>query len=406
MNFYNKLKDAPLHWLVLVFILNVFGLMALYSISQDSVTLSMSSRFVKFLFWFFPAIGTFFFFFAIPKRFIHEYSYIAVVLAFASLFLPYLTGPVAGTYRWVSLSGVSYQPAETMKWLVIIALARYLSDNRFKLKNARSMFVPIVAVLIPTVVVIKQPDLGSAVIVMAPLIPLLYWVGAKPLHIFLLLAPILSIITAFNYYTFTAWIILVAVVLYLSQTTLRVMLTNFFVNIFLGLLTPLLWNGLHIYQKERVLVLLDLTRDPLGAAYQVIQSQTAIGSGGLWGKGFGRGTQTHLKFLPEQETDFIFSVIGEEFGFIAVAFILVLFAVLVLDMVQRAYRTSERFPSLVLFGIAALFMSHIFINVGMTVNLLPVKGLPLPFISYGGTFLVSCYSMLGLAMNMSVETND
>ena len=406
MNFYNKLKDAPLHWLVLVFILNVFGLMALYSISQDSVTLSMSSRFVKFFFWFFPAIGTFFFFFAIPKRFIHEYSYIAVVLAFASLFLPYLTGPVAGTYRWVSLSGVSYQPAETMKWLVIIALARYLSDNRFKLKNARSMFVPIVAVLIPTVVVIKQPDLGSAVIVMAPLIPLLYWVGVKPLHIFLLLAPILSIITAFNYYTFTAWIILIAVVLYLSQTTLRVMLTNFFVNIFLGLLTPLLWNGLHIYQKERVLVLLDLTRDPLGAAYQVIQSQTAIGSGGLWGKGFGRGTQTHLKFLPEQETDFIFSVIGEEFGFIAVAFILVLFAVLVLDMVQRAYRTSERFPSLVLFGIAALFMSHIFINVGMTVNLLPVKGLPLPFISYGGTFLVSCYSMLGLAMNMSVETND
>ena len=123
MNFYNKLKDAPLHWLVLVFILNVFGLMALYSISQDSVTLSMSSRFVKFFFWFFPAIGTFFFFFAIPKRFIHEYSYIAVVLAFASLFLPYLTGPVAGTYRWVSLSGVSYQPAETMKWLLIIALA-------------------------------------------------------------------------------------------------------------------------------------------------------------------------------------------------------------------------------------------------------------------------------------------
>ena len=406
MNFYNKLKDAPLHWLVLVFILNVFGLMALYSISQDSVTLSMSSRFVKFFFWFFPAIGTFFFFFAIPKRFIHEYSYIAVVLAFASLFLPYLTGPVAGTYRWVSLSGVSYQPAETMKWLVIIALARYLSDNRFKLKNARSMFVPIVAVLIPTVVVVKQPDLGSAVIVMAPLIPLLYWVGVKPLHIFLLLAPILSIITAFNYYTFTAWIILIAVVLYLSQTTLRVMLTNFFVNIFLGLLTPLLWNGLHTYQKERVLVLLDLTRDPLGAAYQVIQSQTAIGSGGLWGKGFGRGTQTHLKFLPEQETDFIFSVIGEEFGFIAVAFILVLFAILVLDMIQRAYRTSERFPSLVLFGIAALFMSHIFINVGMTVNLLPVKGLPLPFISYGGTFLVSCYSMLGLAMNMSVETND
>ena len=184
------------------------------------------------------------------------------------------------------------------------------------------------------------------------------------------------------------------------------MLANFFGNVFLGLLTPVIWNSLRAYQKERVLVLLDVTRDPLGAAYQVIQSQTAIGSGGLWGKGFGHGTQTHLKFLPEQETDFIFSVIGEEFGFIAVAFILVLFAFLMLDMIQRAYKTSERFPSLVLFGITVLFMSHIFVNVGMTVNLLPVKGLPLPFISYGGTFLVSCYAMLGLAMNMSIESTD
>ena len=126
-----------------------------------------------------------------------------------------------------------------------------------------------------------------------------------------------------------------------------------------------MWNSLHSYQKERVLVLLDLTRDPLGAAYQVIQSQTAIGSGGLWGKGFGRGTQTHLKFLPEQETDFIFSVIGEEFGFMVVITILALFAILVLSMIQRAYKTSERFPSLVIFGIATLFISHIFINVGM-----------------------------------------
>ena len=184
------------------------------------------------------------------------------------------------------------------------------------------------------------------------------------------------------------------------------MLVNFFGNISLGLLTPALWNSLHAYQKERVLVLLDVTRDPLGAAYQVIQSQTAIGSGGLWGKGFGRGTQTHLKFLPEQETDFIFSVIGEEFGFLVVVTILAIFAILILQMIQSSYKLSERFPSLVLFGIAIIFISHIFVNVGMTVNLLPVKGLPLPFLSYGGTFLVSCYAMLGLAMNMSVEVES
>ena len=183
-------------------------------------------------------------------------------------------------------------------------------------------------------------------------------------------------------------------------------LANFFGNIFLGLLTPYFWGQLKPYHQERILVFFDVSRDPKGAAYQVIQSQTAIGSGGFWGKGWGKGTQTHLKFLPEQETDFIFSVIGEEFGFVIVCLILGLFAFLVLDLIHSAYKTVERFPSLVLIGIATLFLAHIFVNVGMTVNLLPVKGLPLPFLSYGGTFLLSCYAMLGLAMNMSVEFNE
>ncbi|MBH30900.1 MAG: hypothetical protein CMG71_02780 [Candidatus Marinimicrobia bacterium] len=405
MNLFDKLSTAPLRWLLYVLVLNIFGLIALYSISLGTADFSLSSRFVKVLLWFIPAFGAFLFFFGIPKRYIHEYAYVALILSIVSLFLPYLTGPVAGTFRWVSIGGVSFQPAEVLKWVVVIALARYLSDHRLQLKKVQSLLIPIIAVLIPAVFIAKLPDLGSAVIVLAPLIPLLYWVGARPFHIFLLLAPIISVLTAFNYYSFTLWIILLGSVIYFSRTKLKVILINFFGNISLGLLTPLLWNSLRPYQQERVLVLLDLTRDPLGAGYQVIQSQTAIGSGGLWGKGFGVGTQTHLKFLPEQETDFIFSVIGEEFGFMMVLSILVLFAVLVLSMVQRAYKTSERFPSLVLIGIATLFMAHIFVNVGMTVNLLPVKGLPLPFLSYGGTFLVSCYAMLGLAMNMSVETN-
>lgn len=183
-------------------------------------------------------------------------------------------------------------------------------------------------------------------------------------------------------------------------------LTNFFSNIFLGLLTPYIWGQLKPYQQDRILVLFDVSRDPKGAAYQIIQSQTAIGSGGFLGKGWGKGTQTHLKFLPEQETDFIFSVIGEEFGFVVVCLILGLFAFLILDLIRSAYKTSERFPSLILIGIATLFLAHVFVNVGMTVNLLPVKGLPLPFLSYGGTFLLSCYAMLGLAMNMSVESYE
>tara|TARA_A100001011_G_scaffold102316_2_gene107873 strand:+ start:65875 stop:67092 length:1218 start_codon:yes stop_codon:yes gene_type:complete len=399
----NKIIRAPKYWLIISSILNIFGLIALYSISQDEVVLSFSSRFTKFLFWFFPAISVFILFFYVPIKIIHDYSYIALFTIFVLLFIPYFFDPIAGTHRWISLGYLRFQPAEIMKWVAVLGLSRYLSDQKLKLKKITTIIYPIIFTLIPFFVIAKQPDLGSAIIVIAPLIPLLFWVGVDTFHIIFILAPILSILTAFHIFSFTIWIGLFAIILYLYKKSLIVNLNVFFGNIFLGLLSPLIWNSLTSYQQGRILVFLDVSKDPLGAAYQVIQSQTAIGSGGFWGKGFGNGSQTHLKFLPEQETDFIFSVIGEEFGFLVVSIILILFSILILDMVQKSFKLSERFPSLVLFGIAVIFMCHVFVNIGMTVNLLPVKGLPLPFLSYGGTFLVSCYAMLGLAMNMAVE---
>ena len=403
---WDKLKEVPLRWLFLALILSGFGLVALYSIAADAGELISSSRFFKHLLWLIPSFGVFVFFLGIPVRLVHKYAYLSLGVVLVLLFLPYATGSVAETYRWISFKGISFQPSEIMKWVMVIALARYLSDHNLKIKKIRSLIIPIIVVLIPAAIIIKQPDLGSAMIIITPIIPLLFWVGARPLHIFVLIAPVLSVITAFNYYSFTFWILLVAVVLFRSNTSFRVKLSNFFVNIFIGLLTPILWSQLKPYQQDRFLVMLDVSRDPQGAAYQVIQSQTAIGSGGFFGKGWGNGTQTHLKFLPEQETDFIFSVIGEELGFVVVCIILVLFAIFILDLVRSAYHSSERFPSLILIGIATLFLSHIFINIGMTINLLPVKGLPLPFLSYGGSFLVSCYAMIGLAMNMSVEMEE
>ena len=403
MNFQNKIIKAPKYWLIISGILNIFGLIALYSISQDELVFSLSSRFTKFLFWFIPAFIVFSFFFFIPIKFIHDYSYLALALAFIFLFIPYFFEPIAGTHRWISFGSIRFQPAETMKWVAVLGISRYLSDQKLKLTNITTIILPIIFTLIPFFIIAKQPDLGSAVIVIAPLIPLLFWVGADTFHIIFILAPILSILTAFHIFSFTIWIGVIGIILYIYKRSLLINIYIYFGNIFLGLLSPFIWNTLTTYQQGRILVFLDISRDPLGAAYQVIQSQTAIGSGGFWGKGFGMGSQTHLKFLPEQETDFIFSVIGEEFGFLVLSIILFLFALLILDMVQKSFKLYERFPSLVLFGIAIIFMSHVFVNIGMTVNLLPVKGLPLPFLSYGGTFLVSCYAMLGLAMNMVVE---
>ena len=403
MYFQEKINRAPKYWLIISFILNIVGLIALYSISQDQVILSFSSRFTKFIFWFIPAIGVFVLFFYLPIKIIHDHSYIALFITFIFLFIPFFFDPIAGTHRWISFGYLRFQPAEIMKWVTVLGLSRYLSDQKLKLKNFSTIIPPVLFTLIPFFIIAKQPDLGSAIIVFAPLIPLLFWVGVDTFYILCFLAPIFSILMAFHIFSFTIWVGIFGIILYLYKKNILISLTLFFANIFLGLLSPVIWNSLNSYQQGRILVFLDVTKDPLGAAYQVIQSQTAIGSGGFWGKGFGNGSQTHLKFLPEQETDFIFSVVGEEFGFLVVSIILILFAILILDMIQKAFKLSERFSSLVLFGIAVIFMCHVFVNIGMTVNLLPVKGLPLPFLSYGGTFLVSCYAMLGLAMNMAVE---
>ena len=175
----------------------------------------------------------------------------------------------------------------------------------------------------------------------------------------------------------------------------------FFGNIFLGLLSPIFWSMLSTYQQNRIITLFNPEKDPLGAAYQIIQSKTAIGSGGLFGKGWGEGTQTHLKFLPVQESDFILSVISEELGFFCIFTILIMVGILINIIIKNSYLSKDRFSSLALIGIGTIFLSHVFVNTAMTVGLIPVKGLPFPFISAGGSFLLSSFLMLGLAVNLS-----
>ena len=163
---------------------------------------------------------------------------------------------------------------------------------------------------------------------------------------------------------------------------------------------------LNTYQQNRVLTFIYPEKDPLGAAYQIIQSKTAIGSGGLFGKGWGDGTQTHLKFLPVQESDFILSVIGEELGFIIIAVILITFGYLFNSIIRNSFLSKDRFSSLILIGIGTILLAHVFVNTAMTVGLIPVKGLPLPFISAGGTFLITSYLMVGLIMRFSIAYSD
>ncbi|MCK4295781.1 MAG: rod shape-determining protein RodA, partial [Candidatus Marinimicrobia bacterium] len=231
----------------------------------------------------------------------------------------------------------------------------------------------------------------------------LFWAGARLFHIFVILSPIISILTAFNFYTFFIWVVLLILVLYLSKEKLWVSIVLLIFNLSLGFATPVLWNKLRSYQQNRILTLFNVNADSLGAGYQIIQSKIAIGSGGLFGKGLGQGTQTHLKFLPEQHSDFIFSVIGEECGFAGVMFVLILFFVMIMVLLTSTYRLRDRFSSLVIIGIGSTLFLHVVINIAMTIGLMPVTGLPLPFLSYGGSFIITCFIFVGLVLNINAE---
>ena len=401
-----NIHDAP--WMILfsALFLSFIGLIALNSISHQNTTI-IQNPFYKQLFFLFIAFFSFSFSFITPKYIIHKYAFIIYGVGIFIVILPFFGSPNAGTYRWLNVGlPFNFQPSEFVKIFSVIALARYLSDNNLKIYKFRSIVLPILIALFPTLIVLNQPDLGTALVMLSIVFPMLYWAGARPFYLFLLIAPILSILTAFNVILFSMWALIIAIVIFYARTKIIAGVGYFFGNIFFGLLARPIWDMLNSYQQNRIITFVYPEKDPLGAAYQIIQSKTAIGSGGFFGKGWGYGTQTHLKFLPVQESDFILSVIGEELGFIIIATILITFGYLLNTIIRYSFLSKDKFSSLILLGLGSIILAHVFVNTAMTVGLIPVKGLPLPFISAGGTFLVSSYFMIGLIMRFSIHYSD
>ena len=396
---WEQIKASPNVILINIIGLLLLGLMSLYSISilQEE---NSSNAFAKQILFLGPAIILMIIMTILSKRFIHKYIYFFYCLIILLVLIPFFGQETAGTYRWINFGFTfGFQPSEIAKWIIVITLAKYLSDNNLQVHKFSSNIIPFFIAIIPTVIVLNQPDLGTAFVMMVPVIPMLYWVGARPYHLFLIIAPLLSIITAFNVIVFTIWSTIVAIIVFRSMDKLWNGVAIFFFNVFLGLMFPILWNFLRPFQKNRILTFFNPEIDPLGAGYHIIQSKTALGSGGLIGKGLGGGTQSQLKFLPVQESDFVVSVIGEELGMISLVIMLLLFALLVVKMINLSYSALDRFSGLIIIGIASIFLSHVFINCSMATGLMPVKGLPLPFISYGGSFLISSFMMVGLVLN-------
>jgi rod shape determining protein RodA len=396
-----RAPDRPL--IVAVCLLAGFGLITLYSAGQTDIPTQAQGVWLRQLVW--MAIGAtaaavvFRFSFRILEWLAPAAYTFAIMLLLLTLVVGTGQGTAASSKSWLSIGGHQIgQPAELAKLAVILMLARYLSNRREPPRSLRELLAPCLIAGVPFLLVLKQPDLGSAIVFVGILFMMLFWAGVKPSLLFILASPGLSLLLAFNTWTWALWMVLLTVLLYSWRVYVAEGVGVWVVNSIMGALAIPLWQRLAPYQQNRLLTFLNPEVDPRAAGYHAIQSKVAIGSGGWFGNGFGNGPQKRLAFLPAQHTDFIFSVVGEELGFLGVLLALVLFLGLFLVLLRIARRAIDPFASLVVFGILALFFTHVFENVGMTVNLMPITGIPLPFFSYGGSFFVVCCLCVGLAL--------
>ncbi len=399
--------DKPLIGLTVA--LAGFGLATLYSAGQTDVPTFATTIWHRQVIWLALGVATLFATYRVSPRLLEwatPYAYaIVMVLLVITLVAGRGQAPASGGRSWLGIGGVRFgQPAEPAKLAVILMLARWLATRRDPPATLRDLLRPVAIALVPAVLIVLQPDLGSSLVFVAVLFSMLFWAGTKPSLLFLLVSPVVGLVLAVSTALWGAWIVLLlALVLWWRPYVwegLAVMLTN----VASGAVALPFWKHLAPYQQNRLLTFLNPEEDPRATGWHVIQSKVAIGSGGLLGKGFTLGTQKRLAFLPAQHTDFIFSVVGEELGFVGVCMALALFAALLAVMLRIAKRASDPFSSLCAFGCAAMFFTHIAENIGMTVNLVPVTGIPLPFFSYGGSFLLACAAGVGICLRVAWES--
>lgn len=315
------------------------------------------------------------------------------------------SGTAAGSRSWLSFGGVQLgQPAELAKLAVILMLARYLSGLKEPPQSLKDLIAPCLIAGVPFLLVLRQPDLGSALVFVGILIAMLFWAGVKPWTLFLLASPVISLLLAFHTNTWGLWMIFLLILLLLLRPYVVEGILVYVANAAMGAIVIPIWQRLAPYQQNRLLIFLNPEIDPTGAGYHSIQSKVAIGSGGWTGQGYLHGPQKRLAFLPEQHTDFIFPIVGEELGFVGVLVALALFLTLLLILLRISRRAIDPFSSLLAFGVLGLLFTHVFENVGMTVNLMPITGIPLPFFSYGGSFLLTCAIGIGLALRVAWDS--
>ena len=399
--------DIPL--LLIALVLTGFGIAMVFSAGQvDSPSPIIANAWKRQLAWFGVSMVAMWIISRSSVRWIEWSAWPLYAGSCFLLLLVLFVGTGAGTAEsmkgWLSIGGVRIgQPAELAKLATTLMLARVLAAQREAIRSLMDLWRPLLVVGVPWVLVMAQPDLGTGIVFIGICFAMLFWAGVSWPLLLLLASPGISLVLAFSTGIWGAWFfLLVALVLwyrpYLIEGVVLVLM-----NVIMGGVAPILWDKLKPYQQKRLLVFLDPNIDPQAAGYQVTQSKVAIGSGGMFGKGFTLGSQKRLEFLPARHTDFIFSVVGEELGFIGVSVALALFLALFLRTTRVASRANDAFPSLVAFGLVAAWFVHVIENVGMTLSLMPVTGIPLPFFSYGGSFLLVSWTAVAVLLRISAE---
>ncbi len=360
------IQKAGLLILACAVLISAIGALSIYSSTYGKEDTVWEGLYLKQVFWIF--LGLVFFFLAANFNYRRFWDgvYVLYGVGILLLFLVFILGITRlGAQRWLKFAWFNFQPSEFMKLVMIIFLARYFSRKSFsdislivaKFGIWKAFILPAIYVAMPVLLIIEQPDLGSALMVIFIFISMIYLSGVRLRYIILLVG--------------------------------------------LGLCSlPLFWHFLRDYQKERLMVFLNPDMDPLGAGYTIIQSKIAIGSGGIFGKGWLSGTQGQLHFLPESHTDFIFASFAEEWGFLGVVALFSLYYILVSCGINIALRTTDYFGKLLALGIVSMLVVQIFINIAMTIGLAPVVGIPLPLMSYGGSAMITNFIALGILANI------
>jgi len=345
----------------IVLLIVSIGILNLYSVTSNEETTG-TPLYLKQILWLAIGLGAMLVIAFVEYRFYTDFAYIVYTTAVVLLILVLGYGIItSGAQRWVKVGPLTFQPSEFVKISLILALAkffqRYPGREGYSLKH---LAFPFFLLFFPMILILKQPDLGTAIILLMVFFSILIFVKVR----------------------------------WSSLITLGVIGVS---------ILPLVWKFLKDYQKRRIFTFFNPDLDPLGASYHLIQSKIAVGSGGILGKGFMKGTQCKLGFLPEQHTDFIFSALGEEWGLVGCFIVIGLYFLLIMWSLRIAVGSKDRFGAILCFGVAAMLFWHTFINIGMVLGLMPVVGIPLPLLSYGGSFLLSTLIGIGLLLNVSMR---